>query len=87
MSLVKTDVENVCVLGCVFTCVYICDKTCYPISMYSSVRAIHHFSLLDVQYLTLNLLNILNRIIHRPFLEPSITILRDIKMRTCSWSV
>ena len=36
--------------------------------------------------LTLNRLNFINGIIHRPFLEMSITIFRGIKMRTWSWS-
>ena len=34
----------------------------------------------------LNLLNFLNGIIHLPFLELSIIIFRDIKMRTWKWS-
>ena len=36
--------------------------------------------------LTINLLNFLNEIIQFPFLELTIIIFRDIKMRSWSWS-
>ena len=51
---------------------------------YSFSKQVEFFQLWWV--LTINLPNYLNVIIHLTFLEPSIIIFRDIKMRTWSWS-
>ena len=53
----------------------------------SILHSVYHLSywMAVIWNLTLNLLNFLNGIIHHPFLELSIFILRGIKMRT--WSL
>ena len=45
-----------------------------------------YYVLYEKLFLALYLLNFLNRIIHPSFLELSIIIFRDIKMKTLSWS-
>ena len=55
-------------------------------NIYKNVRDIQTKVSLDTMYnLTLTLLNCLNGIIHLPFLEQSIIIFWDIKMRTFKW--
>ena len=43
---------------------------------------VYHIVMYSATYLTLNLLSSINGIIHLPFLEQSVFIFRDIKVRT-----